>query len=307
MTTSGGATVNDIDGNTYNTVTIGAQTWMAQNLKTNKYNDGSLITNIFDPMAWSYTSAAGFAWYANDATTYQPSAYGALYNWFAVSSGKLCPAGWHVATDTEWQTLSDGLGGVFVAGGKLKETGLVNWLTPNTGATDEVGFTALPGGLRDLMGTFSGIGNAGNWWTSSVFDTQSSFSLSMNSGTTETMKIPQSKNAGLSVRCLQGLMPQMPPNVSTIPIDSYSYTTATGGGNILSDGGAAITASGVCWSINPNPTLADSKTVDVPNLGQFVSYMTGLTPGTTYYVRAYAKNSVGTSYGNEVVFTTYSY
>jgi uncharacterized protein (TIGR02145 family) len=304
MTTSGGATVNDIDGNTYNTVTIGTQTWMAQNLKTNKFNDGSSILNLFDPMAWSYTSVAAFAWYANDATTYQPSAYGALYNWFSVTSGKLCPAGWHVPTDAEWQTLSDGLGGNFVAGGKLKETALAHWLTPNTGATNEVGFTALPGGLRDLNGTFSDIGNTGNWWSSSVFDTQSSFSVSMNSGTPETMNVPQTKNAGLSVRCLQGLLPQMAPTVTTTPIDTYAYTTATAGGDIVSNGGAAITSAGVCWSTDPNPTVGDNKTSDIVATGPYSSYMTGLTMGTTYYVRAYATNSVGTSYGNEVSFTT---
>jgi uncharacterized protein (TIGR02145 family) len=303
-TTSGGATVTDIDGNSYSTVTIGTQTWMASNLKTTKFNNGTAIPNVTADAMWGSLFAPAYAWYNNDAATYQAGAYGALYNFYAVQAGNLCPVGWHVPTDGERQTLSDFLGGDFVSGGKLKEIGLTNWQTPNTGATDEVGFTALPAGLRNYMGQFMSIGTSANWWSSTEMAAQDAFFFTISSGTAEFMKVSMFKQFGLSVRCVQGLMPNVAPTVTTATIGSISYTTATGGGDVVNDGGAAIIERGICWSVNPMPTLADSKTIDGTGTGVFVSNMTGLTMGQTYFVRAYATNSVGTSYGNEVMVTT---
>lgn len=165
-TSNSGGTVTDIDGNVYNTVTIGTQVWMAENLKTTKYNDGTSIPNVTDNTAWKNLATPGYCWY-NNLATYKDT-YGALYNWFAVNTGKLAPTGWHVATDAEWTTLTTFLGGESVAGGKLKETGTTHWQI-NTGATNSSGFTALPGGIRYSGGLFVGVGYNGNWWSSTDY------------------------------------------------------------------------------------------------------------------------------------------
>jgi uncharacterized protein (TIGR02145 family) len=138
-------TVTDIDGNIYHTVTIGTQVWMVENLKTTKYRNGDPIPNVTGN-AWAALTTGAYCWYNNDAATYKAT-YGALYNWYAVADSRnIAPTGWHVPTDAEWTTLTTFLGGESVAGGKLKETGTNHWTSPNTGATNETGFTALPGG-----------------------------------------------------------------------------------------------------------------------------------------------------------------
>lgn len=195
-----GTTVTDFDGNVYNTVLIGTQTWLAQNLKTTKLNDGTPIPNVTDETAWNLLSTPGYAWYANDNVTYAD--YGILYNWYTVGTGTLCPAGWHVPTDTEWSTLSSFLGGIMVAGGKLKETGTAHWTMPNTNATDEFGFTALPGGFRSYMGPFMDVTMAGNWWTSSMISVDPA-NVIITYGTGELMISQGMSGMGHSVRCLQ--------------------------------------------------------------------------------------------------------
>jgi uncharacterized protein (TIGR02145 family) len=160
--------VSDADGNDYKTVAIGAQVWMTENLKTTKYNDGTAIPLVTNHTAWNNLTTDGYCWYSNDATTYKDT-YGALYNWYVVQTGKICPTGWHVPTEGEWQTLATYLGGAGIAGRKLKETGTAHWGIYNVSATNETGFTALPGGYRfcDFYETFNDIGLAGYWWSSS--------------------------------------------------------------------------------------------------------------------------------------------
>jgi len=277
---------------------------MASNLKTTKFNNGTAIPNVSDIMGWSYLSTPAYSWYDNDMATYQSSGYGVLYNFFTVEAGNICPAGYHVPTSSEWAELSAGLGGDLVAGGKLKEIGLVHWLSPNTGATDEVGFTALPAGLRNYLGMFMQVGVVGNWWSSSVLDIQSSLYYVVNTGMAELMQQPENKLNGLSVRCIQGLMPSVVAPTVTTTTFTPGYIDATGGGNVTADGGAPVIERGVCWSLTPSPTIADSRTFDGNGPGVFVSNISGLSMASTYYVRAYATNSAGTSYGNEVMFTT---
>ena len=125
-----GVVVQDIDGNNYLTVTIGTQIWMAENLRTTKYNDGTAIPLVTDNTTWANLTTPAYCWYNNDAKT-NGSTYGALYNWYSVNTKKLCPTGWHVPNDTEWTTLTTYLGGTAVAGGKLKETGTAHWYSPN--------------------------------------------------------------------------------------------------------------------------------------------------------------------------------
>jgi uncharacterized protein (TIGR02145 family) len=160
------ATVTDKDGNVYQTVTIGTQTWMASNLRVTHYRNGESITNLTVVGDWA--SATFGAWCNYDNSAANGTKYGHLYNWYAVGDSRnIAPMGWHVPTNAEWTTLTTYLGGETVAGGKLKETGTLNWASPNTGATNETGFSALPGGNRSDNGTFDTIGNFGSWWSSS--------------------------------------------------------------------------------------------------------------------------------------------
>jgi len=140
-------TVTDIDGNCYRTVTIGTQVWMAENLKVTHDCNGEAIPNVTDGATWAGLTAGAYCEYNNDVNNV--ATYGRLNNWYAVADSRnISPAGWHVASDAEWQTLSIFLGGDAIAGGKMKETGTTHWYSPNTGATNESGFSALPGGYR---------------------------------------------------------------------------------------------------------------------------------------------------------------
>jgi len=169
--------VTDIDGNLYHAVKINNQIWMVENLKTTKLNDGTPIPNVTDGNTWRSLTTPGFCYYDNNAGL--GTTYGALYNWFAVGTGKLAPKGWHVATKNELEALASSLGGNVVVGGKLKEAGTAHWNEPNTGATNETGFTAYGGGYRQIFHTgpppgtyyiwYSGLASDGYWWTSTSY------------------------------------------------------------------------------------------------------------------------------------------
>ena len=203
-------TVTDIDGNVYKTIIIGNQTWMAQNLKTTRYNDGANIPLITDHSGWSNLTSPGYCWYNNDAASFR-STYGALYNWYTVNTGKLCITGWHVPTDVEWTTLQNSLGGYDIARGKLKETETSNWLSPNFGATNQSGFTALPGGGRGdnrgtgIQETFFEIGIFGYWWLSTTISQGSSDATIryLNYNNDYVYVNSSVRQRGYSVRCLK--------------------------------------------------------------------------------------------------------
>jgi uncharacterized protein (TIGR02145 family) len=197
-------TVTDIDGNVYKTIIAGTQEWMAENLKTTRYNDGTPIPLVTSDTAWSNLKTPGYCWYNNDEVTYK-NTYGALYNWHTVNTGKLCPAGWHVPSDDEWKTLTKFLGGGGIAGGKLKEAGLAHWNKPNSGATDEIGFTALPGGCRYGIGSFYMLHYYGFWWTTSEDASGGAFTRGMDDDETDVSKHTGVKEVGASVRCVRDL------------------------------------------------------------------------------------------------------
>jgi uncharacterized protein (TIGR02145 family) len=192
-------TVKDIDGNVYKTVKISNQIWMAENLKTTKYNDGIAIPNITDNTAWSALTTPALCWYDNDEIN--KNKYGALYNWFAVNTNKLCPTGWHVPSDAEWTTLTTYLGGESVAGVKLKESGETHWLSPEV-ATNESGFTALSGGSREY-GTCHHIGDTGYWWSSTENSAASAYARGMFSFSNTVSRDDGYLRSGFSVRCLR--------------------------------------------------------------------------------------------------------
>jgi uncharacterized protein (TIGR02145 family) len=144
----------------------------------------------------------GYCWYNNDEVA-NKAIYGALYNWFAVNTGKLCPTGWHVPTNEEWTTLINYLGGLETSGGKLKEFGVTHWNSPNIGATNESGFSSLPGGYRNLSGIFYFLGNYGYWWSSTEVESNYAWYRSLNYNTNKAYSNNLSKMGGFSVRCIR--------------------------------------------------------------------------------------------------------
>jgi uncharacterized protein (TIGR02145 family) len=202
-----GPNITDSEGNSYKTVTIGTQQWMAENLKVSKYRDGTSIPNITDNTKWNQNSTGAWAYYGNDAAN--NAKYGKLYNGYAVSkttngNKNVCPTGWHVPTDAEWTVLTAYLGGQIVAGGKMKEEGISNWKSPNIDATNTSLFTGLPGGSRSVSGDFLHIGINGNWWSFSEDNTYpwNGF-LNLNYSVGSAYRGNYDKAYGLSVRCLR--------------------------------------------------------------------------------------------------------
>lgn len=195
------AEATDGDGNHYPTVTIGSQIWMAQNLKTTRYTDGGLIEYPGgNNSAWQNNTSGAYAWFNNDVA--HKDIYGALYNWYAVDTTILCPNGWHIPSNEEWNTLTTFLGGMDIAGGKLKETGLLHWVDPNLDATNETGFTALPGGNRNVDGSYGFMGSAGHWWsdTAGILGAYDRHLYNSNGSIYQEM---YNKNMGFSVRCIK--------------------------------------------------------------------------------------------------------
>jgi uncharacterized protein (TIGR02145 family) len=196
-------TVTDIDGNVYHTVTIGTQVWMVENLKTTKYDNGEQIQIGTDDSSWGGLTSGAYCWIGSNIAN--KDEYGAIYNWFAVIDPRnLAPTGWHVATDADWTTLTTYLGGESVAGGKLKEAGLTHWTTPNTGATNQFGFTALPAGDRDYVAGFYDLGTRGGWWTSTIYNVSFAYSRMVGNDYSYIGRVnTYYQEEGLSVRCVK--------------------------------------------------------------------------------------------------------
>jgi len=311
--------IKDIDGNIYNTLQIGTQCWTSENLRVTKYKDGTPIP--LDESGGTEGNGTGQTWSSKRTglrTVYghnpsNLSAYGYIYNWYAISEAKgLCPSGWHIPSDLELTSLTNYLGGETVAGGKMKSVGTTYWEAPNAGATNESGFSALPGGYRGVDGSFRDLANSAFIWT--TFNSNISYGeyriLSHNKSTySYRYGAPDYgyKGIGASVRCIkdQNTSEVTIPTLTTFVETTLVTTSAIVGGKITSDGGANITARGIVWSTIPEPTLAlTTKTTEEGYFGSFTSSLTNLQPKTTYYVRAYASNSVGTGYGNEISFIT---
>lgn len=194
---SPGNTVTDIDENVYSIVSIGSQEWLGQNLRTTRLNDG---TAIFNPTS-NYDTiqvTPSYVWYENDITNKNP--YGAMYNWYVSILDNICPTGWHVPSETEWNTLVNYAGGDNDAGGKLKETGTAHWDTPNTGATDEYGFTALPGGSL-INSDFTDLHRRGYHWERNL--TGNKYWRLMRNDNTKVVRWHTSAGTYISIRCIK--------------------------------------------------------------------------------------------------------
>jgi Fibrobacter succinogenes major domain (Fib_succ_major). len=218
LSTATSSPITDIDGNTYNTIGIGSQLWMAENLKTTRYADGTFIPLVNTQTTWNALNetSKAYCWYNDNISN--KDIYGALYTWAAAMNGAdssntkpsgvqgVCPTGWHLPSDAEWIELETYLGGAENAGGKLKESGTTHWASPNAGATNETGFTALPGGARWISGGFNNINVIGAWWNSSEYDTGSGGYSGLRTMNKDQINIGRSSNfgeAGYSVRCLK--------------------------------------------------------------------------------------------------------
>ena len=210
-------TVTDIDGNVYKTVTIGSQVWMAENLRTTRYRNGDAVgTTGPATLSIASESAPKYQWaYAGDENN--AVTYGRLYTWYAVTDDRnICPTNWHAPSNDEWSTLVETLGGPNAAVGKLKETGTTHWNSPNSNATNESGFTGLPGGSRLPKGEFVNVGEMVHYWTTSQVACGSSFDsaaqqgeqcawrrLLLNLDTNPRHKGWADKKIGWSVRCVR--------------------------------------------------------------------------------------------------------
>jgi uncharacterized protein (TIGR02145 family) len=200
FTTTGSQTLSDIDGNTYETVIIGTQVWMKENLKTTTYSNGDPIPTNLSNISWKYTFSGACANYNDDAANI--SIYGKLYNWYAVADSRgLCPLGWHVPSDAEWTILENYLGGSSVAGGKMKAVSSL-WISPNI-ASNTSGFSGLPGGLRDSDGNYNAIGNYGDWWSFTESSTTNGWYRYLSYNYVNSYRFSGGKKAGFSVRCLR--------------------------------------------------------------------------------------------------------
>jgi uncharacterized protein (TIGR02145 family) len=206
-------TVTDLSGNVYHGVKIGTQVWMVENLQTTKLNDGTNIPEITVDADWTNLTSSGYCWYDNNSST----SYGALYNWYAVNTGKLAPSGWHVASDADWKTLEahlgmssleldafgDWRGSDDIIGAQLKEAGTTHWASPNSFTTNELGFTALPGGLRSFQnGNFNYYGTMAQFWTLTGYDATDAYIRELSNADTRILRSAANIKNGQSVRCV---------------------------------------------------------------------------------------------------------
>ena len=328
----GNETVTDYDGNVYNTVKIGEQCWMKENLRVTHYADGVEI-----PLKNENTLSSDLGYcYAPNGTLDNVSVFGYLYNWPAVMHGNasgndnpsmiqgVCPQGWHLPSDAEWTQFTDYVSSVpaYLCDGNpsyitkalaSQSYWLSNYVQCNVGydqqGNNATGFSAVPAGYVGEGYGYGCFGTDASFWSCSQFDNSHGTSRRIDGYGTAAMydDIYLTKSFGLAVRCVLG----EGYNLAAVTTNGISYaesiitpSSATCGGSVTYDGNTTVTARGVCWNTSGNPTVSDNHTLDGTGTGEFSNMLSGLTPGTTYYVRAYATNSMGTAYGEEVSFTT---
>ena len=281
-------TVTDIDGNTYQTVKIGNQWWMAENLKVIHYRNGDAIPNVTDNNTWASLTTGAYCNYDNDANN--AITYGSLYNWYAVNDSRnIVPEGWHVPSDAEWKTLEMTLGmsqtnadQTYWRGtderGKLKETGTTHWQSPNTGATNESGFSALPGGYRDSAGYLRDLGYYATFWSSTEYDSYHAwyrYLYYINSG---VGRLSYTKQFGFSVRCVRDIEPQ--PTLTNIEATPETATLESGDVQQFnciahySDGSTKNATQAADWSITPGTSGG------IDQNGLFTAHATNTGTGT---------------------------
>lgn len=197
-----GSKVKDIDNNEYKIIQIGSQIWMVDNLRVTHFQNGESIQLVTDDNVWKSLSSSGYCNFNN--TDKDLNLYGRLYNFYTVTDDRnLCPVGWHIASDNEWNTLFNYLGGKEIAGGKMKESGTIHWASPNTGATNESGFNILPSGYRDYSGFFISKGYATGFWSATERNSVEANVKYFYFSGSDVYLSEFKKGTGFSVRCIK--------------------------------------------------------------------------------------------------------
>jgi uncharacterized protein (TIGR02145 family) len=320
-------TVADYDGNVYPTVVIGQQCWTKQNLRTTHYHDGTAI-----PYGNAPSTTEPF-YYVNYAaiTPQMLENYGYLYNWPAVMNGAtssnanpsgvtgICPYGWHVPSDAEWTEMTDFVNShnyyrcngydAQIAKALASTSG---WTTTsnvcevgnNQGGNNATLFAVFPAGSYGGNNTYNYYQSVACFWSSTAYNLTFVWLRNLNNTYTMVNRYYDEKFYGSSVRCVKQMESSAPVVHTKEIIDADIHSTYAIAGGSCGDAGEPITAYGVCWSTSPHPTINDNHTTDGSGEATFTTQISGLTLGQTYYVRAYAINSVGVSYGEERTFTT---
>ncbi len=315
----GRSIVSDVDGNIYNTVQIGSQCWMRENLRATRYSDCTPVS-----LGTSISATTAFR-YAPNNDEDNVLAYGYLYNWAALMYGSgsstanpsgvqgICPAGWHVPSDAEWAQLTDYVSSQsqYLCGGNngyiakalasaMGWNSSSNTCTPgnNPSGNNATGFSAVPSGFYD--GSYSHFLDYADFWSSTEVSSLSARDRNLSYGNVGVYCDNDSKGYGHSVRCLKDV--EGLPTVRTETATASSCgSAATVSAVVEVHGESGLTERGVCYSASPNPTVADRKVVDPGTADNYTCNLSGLVPGTIY-VCAYATNGVGTSYGNQLIF-----
>lgn len=313
-------TVTDYDGNTYNTVQIGRQCWMKQNLRTTRYANGDTIYMGNNTLS----SEEPYMYYPNNNAG-NVTSYGYLYNWAALMHGDvssntnpsgvqgICPKGWHVPSDAEWQQLVDYVSSrsdyqwscaTCIAKSLAYTYGWTSYANNyvvggNQSVNNATGFSALPAGHFGYGGGQYDFGDRAFFWGTTECNAVYTYLRILKYDDAHVTRYGNNKKYGFSVRCICDSLPQ----VSTSPVSGFTNDSFDCGGNVTAVGNF-VSSRGVCWSTSHNPTLADNHTTDGAGVGSFNSYIIGLNPSTTYYIRAYATNPHGTVYGEEVSVRT---
>ena len=302
------------DGNVYEYKHYGNQTWMMENLAYLPSVTPSSAGALEDPYYYVYGYEGSDVGSAKQANSY--SNFGVLYN--HESTKTACPSGWHVPIHEEWTELENylisngfGFGGSGDDIGKSMATtsGWVEHVDAGNIGNDQSSnnsssFNAPAGGYRSGNGGFGGSEYNATYWTSSPYESTRMWTRLFNYSGSNMYQNDYGSQNGFSIRCIQGSKPNTIPMVYTEEVTGVTENSAQSGGTVLEDGGTGLTARGVCWNTSGNPDISDNKTIDGSGIGSFTSVMTGLSDYTTYYVRAYATNSVGTAYGYQKQFTT---
>lgn len=323
-------TVSDFDGNTYNTVIIGNQCWMKQNLRTTHYANGDTLadgTNV-GSIANDFTTKYVFDYNDDPANSVF---YGKLYTWAAVMNGSsgsnvvpsgvqgVCPTGWHVPSDEEWKILEGTVDSQYGypdaewfstsyrgydAGENLKSTS--GWIGLNANGVDLYGFTALPAGFRTSLGGFYQKNTSAYFWTTMDYKSTQGWRRKIDSDVIN--RYNANRNEAYSVRCLYDSAASVPGHASVITDSVYNTNSSSTmvSCNAEYDGGTSIIDRGVCWSTSSNPDTNDVVCHNSLGTGQYLSYISGLSPNTSYYVRSYVINGLGVFYGNQIQFSTNS-
>ena len=323
-------TVTDYDGNTYNTVQIGNQCWMKENLKTTHFADGTEIPLTTTTTTYPWVDTIPLRYYPNNSSS-NLTRYGYWYNWKAVMknssssnnnpSGRqgICPVGWHIPSKAEWEELTNYVSGQVIFSCNFNNTYIAKaladttgWWTSNNNScvvgftqnhNNTTGFSAVPAGFGGSNG--SAIGGFAAFGTSTMHYGDYNYPYFFSIEYDEAIAELKYYSYSFSVRCLRAESDgPTTPSVMSDTVSNITDTTAMCGGDVVTDGNVPVIARGVCWSTSQNPKISDSHTTDGTGTGNFTSNIAGLIPGTTYYVRAYATNSTGVAYGEQRSFTT---